>query len=156
IDASWDLLRPWEKVALAQCAVFEAGFTLEAAEAVIALRPWPDAPWVVDIVQSLVDKSLLRILPCKEPAGDRVPEVRFGMYVSIQEYARGKLDGEEAERAAEERHGMWFARYGKGDMLREIDLPQGVVLRQSLLMDFENVVAACRRAAARGDGETAV
>src|SRR6185503_8694402 len=60
IDGSWELLQPWEKVAFAQCAVFQGGFTLEAAENVLDLSLWPDAPWVVDVVQSLVDKSLLR------------------------------------------------------------------------------------------------
>ena len=29
IDWSWDLLVPWEQAAMAQCAVFEGGFTLE-------------------------------------------------------------------------------------------------------------------------------
>ena len=37
IDWSWDLLAPWEQAAFAQCSVFEGGFTLEAAEAVLDL-----------------------------------------------------------------------------------------------------------------------
>ena len=37
IDWSWDLLAPWEQAALGQCSVFEGGFTLEAAEAVLDL-----------------------------------------------------------------------------------------------------------------------
>ncbi len=41
IDWSWDLLAPWEQAALAQCAVFEGGFTLELAEPVIDLAAWP-------------------------------------------------------------------------------------------------------------------
>ena len=41
IDWSWDLLAPWEQAAFAQCSVFEGGFTLEAAEAVLDLSPWP-------------------------------------------------------------------------------------------------------------------
>ena len=60
IDWSWDLLAPWEQAALAQCSVFEGGFTLEAAEAVLDLDAWPDAPPAMDAVQALVDKSLLR------------------------------------------------------------------------------------------------
>ena len=57
IDWSWQLLLPWEKAAFAQCSVFEGGFTLASAEAVLDLAPWPDAPPAVDAVQSLVDKS---------------------------------------------------------------------------------------------------
>ena len=57
-DWSWDLLPPAEKAALAQLSVFEGGFTLEAAEAVLDLSRHDDAPWIVDVVQRLVDKSL--------------------------------------------------------------------------------------------------
>ena len=45
--------------ALAQVSVFEGGFTLEAAEAVLNLCGAADAPWVVDVVNALVDKSLV-------------------------------------------------------------------------------------------------
>ena len=97
IDESWDALRPWEQAAWAQCSVFEGGFTLEAAEEVIDLELWEHAPWVMDVVQSLVDKSLLRTW-VPEPGVGRaaVPEARFGMYVSLQEYARERLREEDA------------------------------------------------------------
>ena len=60
IDWSWHLLNAWEQAALEQCSVFEGGFTLAAAEAVIDLSDWHDVPPVVDAIQALVDKSLLR------------------------------------------------------------------------------------------------
>ncbi|HWN81248.1 MAG TPA: protein kinase, partial [Candidatus Udaeobacter sp.] len=56
IDSSWELLSPWERAAWAQCAVFEGGFTLEAAEGVLDLSIWPGAPWVVDVMQSLLER----------------------------------------------------------------------------------------------------
>jgi predicted ATPase len=59
IDWSWELLTPAEQATFAQCSVFEGGFTLAAAEAVVALTG-PDAPSVMDTVQALLDKSLLR------------------------------------------------------------------------------------------------
>ena len=49
---------PAEQDALAQCSVFRGGFTLEAAEAVLALPPF--GPGVLEVVQSLRSKSLLR------------------------------------------------------------------------------------------------
>ena len=52
-----------------------------------------DAPPVVDVVQSLVDKSLLR--PTTGPAGER----RLTYYEMIREYARDKLE-QRGERAA--------------------------------------------------------
>src|SRR5204862_6552508 len=60
IDWSWDLLAQWEQAAFAQCSIFDGGFTLEAAEAVLDLSAWPEAPPAMDVVQALSDKSLLR------------------------------------------------------------------------------------------------
>ena len=163
IDGSWELLKPWEQSAWAQCAVFESGFTLEAAEGVIDLRAWPDSPWVVDVVQSLVDKSLLRTWVPARGTGEEVPDARFGMFVSLQEYAREKLrkkgaipeggSGAEAERAAEERHGRWYARYGKDEATEALEW--GAERQRAVLRELENLVAACRRATARGNGQTA-
>jgi predicted ATPase len=51
IDGSWQLLLPWERAAFAQVSVFEGGFTLEAAEVVVELDEWPEAPWVIDVLQ---------------------------------------------------------------------------------------------------------
>ena len=53
IDWSWDLLEPDEQSALAQLSVFEGGFTLEAAEGVLALEDL----WPMDAVQALVDAA---------------------------------------------------------------------------------------------------
>jgi predicted ATPase len=44
LDWSWELLSEWEKAALAQVSVFEGGFTVEAAEAVLDLSSWAEAP----------------------------------------------------------------------------------------------------------------
>jgi len=164
IDGSWELLRPWEKSAFAQCAVFQGGFTLDAAEAVIDLSAWPEAPWVVDVVQSLVDKTMLRALGAEPAAGSGGQDVRFSMYVSLQEYAAMKLRESEAggtssvqgARSAEERHGRWYARSGTDEA---IDTPArwGVDRnRRRLEVELENLLAACRRAATRGDADTAI
>jgi tetratricopeptide (TPR) repeat protein len=165
IDGSWDLLRPWEMAALAQSSVFDGGFTLEAAESVIDLRAWPNAPWVVEVVQSLVDKSLLRLLIHESAQGTGVPETRVGMYASIHDYTCRKLaeegsvpegmSGAAAARSAEERHGAWYARYGTGDSIG-LDREGGVVRRHALQRDLGNLMTACRRALARGNEKTAV
>jgi predicted ATPase len=161
IDGSWDLLQPWEKAALAQCSVFEGGFTLEAAESVLDLTAYPRAPWAVDVVQSLVDKSLLGTMGARAEV-ERQPSLRIGMYVSLQEYARGKLaedgaipggSGAVAVRSAEERHGRWYVHYGTNDALLALSEHGGVERRRALARESENLLAAVRRAAARGDGE---
>ncbi len=75
LDWSWDLLTGDEQAALAQLSVFEGGFTLEAAEAVLALKDL----WPMDAVQALVDKSLVQ----------SVSDERYDLLVSVQAYAAG-------------------------------------------------------------------
>jgi predicted ATPase/class 3 adenylate cyclase len=135
-DWSWDLLSLPEKAALAQLSVFEGGFTLEAAEAVLQLDTYDDAPWAIDVLQSLVQKSLVR----------QVTDERFDLLVSVQEYGAEHLhtaeryagSGPAAALSAETRHGVYFA---------SLD-PRAVVEQAGV--DLDNLIAACRRAAARG------
>jgi predicted ATPase/Tfp pilus assembly protein PilF len=166
IDGSWDLLTQWEKATWAQCGVFEGGLTLESAERVLDLGAWPEAPWVVDVMQSLVDKSLLQTRVPRMQPGEGVPEVRLGMFVSLQEYARQKLreegaianggSGLSAALAAEERHGRCYARFGTQEQIDGLDQHGGEGRRHGLGRELENLVAACQRAVARGDRETAL
>jgi class 3 adenylate cyclase len=69
LDWSWELLSPDEQQALGQLSVFEGGFTLPAAEAVLAL----ERTWQTDAVQALVDKSLIRRVSDERfrPVGER-------------------------------------------------------------------------------------
>ena len=166
IDGSWELLKPWEQSAWAQCAVFEGGFTLEAAEGVLDIGAWPEAPWVVDVVQSLVDKSLLRTLAPAVGTGEGIPDARFGMFVSLQEYARIKLRedpslagagrGVPTDQAVEHRHGTWYARYGTPEAIKALKEHGGPKERRRVERELDNLVAACRRAVPRGDAATAV
>jgi len=129
-DWSWDLLSPPEKAALAQLSVFEGGFTLEAVEALLDLDGYDDAPWPIDVLQSLVQKSLVR----------QVSDERFDLLASVHEYAAEHLrtpgrygaSGPDAVLSAEIRHGAYFAGLG-----------------------LENLVVASRRAVARADAGTA-
>jgi predicted ATPase/class 3 adenylate cyclase/Tfp pilus assembly protein PilF len=140
-DWSWDLLPPAEKEALAQLSVFADGFPLEAAEAVIDLSRHDDAPWTVDVVQALADKSFVR------PRGDG----RFDLLVSIQDYAAGHLQsagsypgsGPQAMAAAQRRHLAWFAALGP------------IRAEEEDCVELENLVVACRRAIELGEGELA-
>ena len=163
IDWSWDLLAPHERWALAQCAVFEGGFDLEAAETVLDLSPWPDAPWPMDTVESLVDQSLVRALP--QPDG----ETRFGLFRSIHDYARDKLrdpgalrgaegeavGGPEAADAAALRHAGHFAQFGEPGSLAALHTHGALEARQRLGADLDNLVAAARNALVLDDVESA-
>ncbi|MEO8134144.1 MAG: tetratricopeptide repeat protein [Betaproteobacteria bacterium] len=156
IDWSWDLLTHWEQAAFAQCSVFEGGFALDAAEAVLSLSPWPDAPLAMDAVQALVDKSLLRTWVPEQARFD-IEEPHFGMYISVHEYAAEKLkaSGAVAQQDAEERHGRHFAAFGT-DAAHELRRAHGGVERvRALALELDNLVAACRRAVRRGNGAVA-
>ena len=158
IDWSWDLLTPWEQAALAQCSVFEGGFTLDAAEAVLDVSAWPMAPPVLDLVQALVEKSLLRTWVPAAQSRYAIDEPYFGMYVSIHEYAEEKLSaiGTNGKRSAEERHGRYFARFGTDEAIDALSRHGGAKGRRALALELDNVVGACRRAADRNDAQIAV
>ncbi len=155
IDWSWDLLVPWEQAAFAQCSVFEGGFTLHAAEAVLDLSAWPQAPAAMDAVQALVDKSLLRAGTGVGQRRYEIDEPHFGMYVSIHEYARERL-ATDAHAAADRRHGTWFAGFGSDAAIDALCRSGGTRRHRAVAIELDNLVAACRRAVLRGDAEVAV
>jgi predicted ATPase/class 3 adenylate cyclase len=162
IDWSWDLLDPEERVALAACAVFEGSFDLEAVEVVLDMEAWPEAPWSDELLESLVDKSLVR----SQEVGD---DLRFSLFRHIHEYATEKLadpaavtdpDGEpatgaDARSALEARHAEHFSGWGDPDGLARLHGPRGKDERSRLAWELDNVAAAVRRAAAAGEGEVA-
>jgi predicted ATPase/DNA-binding winged helix-turn-helix (wHTH) protein len=149
LDASWELLTPWERAALAQASVFVGGMTLDAAEAVLDLRAFADAPDVLDVVQALLDKSLLRFVD-----GD---DVRFAMYDSVRFFADEKLaaGGPAARADAWRRHLAWASRLGQDASLAPLSGPRGVELRRALHEDLPNLLAAVDRGLSLGDGERA-
>jgi predicted ATPase len=83
LDWSYDLLPPDEQVLLRRLAVFRAGFTLEAAAAVLSRRGFGTAA-VVDGVANLVAKSLVAL-----GNGDESP--RWRLLETIRAYALEKL-----------------------------------------------------------------
>ena len=157
IDWSWELLQPWEQIALAQCSMFEGGFALDAAEEVIDLAAFSQAPPVVDVVQSLLDKSLLRTWTPDAAARFAIAEPLFGMYLTIHEYAADKLAGAPGglTDATEVRHGRHYAAHGSQQKLDSLLVEGSASGRRALLHELDNLAAACRRALRRGDPEVA-
>jgi predicted ATPase/class 3 adenylate cyclase len=157
IDWSWELLTPWEQAALAQCSVFDGGFTLNAAEAVLDLGLWPEAPPAMDAIEALVDKSLLRAWRPAEHRRLDLDEPYFGMYLSIHEYAAGRLQdhGVDVADRARERHGNYFAGFGTETAIESLSRHGGGKRQRALAMELDNVVCACRRAIERGAANVA-
>ncbi len=130
LDWSWELLSPVEQLALAQLSVFEGGFTLQAAEAVLDLLPHRGAPAIVNVLQALLEKSLLR-----ESAGRR-----FDLLGAVQDYAAEHLRRPQTS----SRHGAYFAALAAG------------APAAALTLELDNLVAATRRAAFAEQPEVAI
>ena len=139
IDWSWNLLEPEERSALARCSVFHGGFTLEAAEAVLGLPP--DGPAVLDVLQSLRSKSLLRVLEAELPGGD----VRLGQYESIRQYAADRLAEEGSEAELAERHADWYLGLARS-LRTQVRGQGGADAVRQLAQERENLLAACDNA----------
>jgi predicted ATPase len=103
IQWSFEHLEPVERRALAQCAVFHDGFTADAAGRILDLG---EGGAVLDVLQSLREKSLLRAEP--DPRFEQ--ETRFHLYESVRSFASSVLRGENStERTGViSRHAVYF------------------------------------------------
>ena len=116
---AWNLLVPWEQAALAQLAVFRGGFTLAAAESVLALHG--EVPWTEDALQQLLDRSLLRMsLSGAHP--------RYSLLESVRLFALAAWEDPAGIAAARERHRGWFRAVGRRCLARS----RGRQARESL------------------------
>ncbi|MDF1561572.1 MAG: protein kinase [Deltaproteobacteria bacterium] len=141
---SWELLEPWERAALAQATVFRGGFTLEAAEAVLDLSAFPEAPLIIDVVQSLKEHSLLRTR-----TAHRLLQPRFQLYESVHEYARGHLAPEQAEQASE-RHARHYGALAPA-LAAVADRGEGLRALPRLRAELDNLLAAEEHLAGRDE-----
>jgi predicted ATPase/class 3 adenylate cyclase/Tfp pilus assembly protein PilF len=141
LDWSWQMLSLSERDALAQLSVFEGGASLAAIEATVERSSRDEKPLLVDVLQSLVEKSLVR----------RVGEHRLDLLATVREYAAECLaapgcfpgSGAEALTQARSRHWRWFAAQAPEQALND-----GCA-------DLDNWVVATRHAAVAGDAAAA-
>ncbi|MCO4772835.1 MAG: hypothetical protein KDA24_22575, partial [Deltaproteobacteria bacterium] len=145
---SWDLLTEPERWTLAWCSTFHGGFTLEQAEEVIDLSHFDDGPWVLDTVEALMDKSLLRT------RDGRTGEPRFGMFESIREFAAARLAELGVEREARDKHAAGILRLGE-ELAPDTAGPEAPRVHRRIDEELENFAAAYAHAAATDDWTTA-
>ncbi len=138
---SLDLLHPWEQTLLRQCAVFHGGFDLDAARAVVDTSGDTDAPSIEVALESLVEKSLLRIDEPRAFPG----EARWSEPNVVRELAARQLEERGERDAVERRHGAHYLKVG-GGWAAGTDGHGGLALRRRLELESENVLASVRRA----------
>ena len=153
VDWSWDLLADGERTVLRRASVFAGGWTLAAAEAVCADGDAVGADEVLDLVDSLVDKSLVVAYRPDGPAGGG--PLRYRLLETIRAYGGERLAeaGEtEALRRAHAEYFIGLARAAERYMWRA----EQVHWLRVLAADHDNLHAVLRRAAAAGDTGTAL
>jgi predicted ATPase len=115
IDWSFDMLDSAAQRGLASCAVFAGGFTLGAAEAVLA-DDQLDPLDVADVVDELVRRSLIVV------EQDGAGATRYRLLETIRQYGEEHLDPEQVERARRA-HSAWCVQFAEqaGAGLRGVD-----------------------------------
>jgi predicted ATPase/DNA-binding SARP family transcriptional activator len=140
IDWSYALLSEPERWLLDHLAVFSGSFTLEAAEAICVSGEIHEDD-VLDLIASLVEKSLLVLLD----VGD---EARYRLLESVRQYAAERLAVRGDEEVHRDMHAAYFARVAAAaDPL--LTGPRRRELTQRLLHDLDNLRAAIEWSAER-------
>lgn len=134
IAASWDALDAAEQRWLAELTVFEAGFTMEAAEAVVS-----DTPWVLDVIARLQRRSVISVV-----------DGRGAVLRPIREFV---ADRQPVTNAVAVRHGRFFADASRAAQAYG---PRRHLARRALHPELANLRAAVRGGVGRGDLDVAV
>ena len=133
IEWSWQLLSVEEKHVLAQTTIFCGGFSAEAAESVIEF-PHGEV-LVLDLLQGLVDKSLLRCVEVPGVVGLR----RFTFFESIYAFALEHLTALTSLGALKERHRSYYL--GEAERLASLrDGQRGLEASRLLELEVDNLL----------------
>ncbi len=107
IDWSWNNLSPTEASTLAQLSAFRGGLSAEAVDEVVTL-PGGTEGAALEALMTLRTKSLVRAY---FPSGDE-RQTRFGLYESIREYAKEKLQSRPEYEHTLARHSAYYLKLG--------------------------------------------
>ena len=122
LDWSWQLLSNAEQFALAQMSNFAGGFTASACSAIIDLPAEYGSSKTRELLQSLVDKSLVRL----------VDRARFGMLLSVRDYAAQRLGETGSLRLSRIKYASHYANMDER------------VATADRCIELDNLIAACR------------
>lgn len=145
---SYDLLTPEEQQAFRRLSVFVGGSTLEAAEAVCA-SPGGEASPVVDVVASLLDKSLLQQVKHESE------ELRLVMSETIREYSLERLATSGELENARHAHATYYLELAEKAVPASLDMHRRIWLEE-LERECDNLNAALHWLLERKDVEAAL
>ena len=140
---SYGLLEDDERTVLDRCSVFADGFDVAAVAAVCDSEAGFDEYSMLDILDSLVRKSLIVV--------DRVGgHARYGMLETIRQYAEEQLAATDTIDAIRDRHAAYYAERS-ADWWDRWDGPGYDMASAWVDAEFANLRAAFRWASDRGE-----
>jgi predicted ATPase/serine/threonine protein kinase/DNA-binding CsgD family transcriptional regulator len=133
---SYNLLDAQEEQLFRRLSIFTGGCTIEAAEAVCAAPgEGNEADQVLDVVASLVDKSLL------QQTGQEGEEPRLMMLETIREYGLEALAASGETETMRQAHAAYYLRFAE-EAEPELDGPRQAVWLERLEQEHDNLRAA--------------
>lgn len=140
---SYELLAPEEQAVFRRLGIFAGGFTVDAAELVAAGEPSAD---VIEVVGSLIDKSLLRSRSLQG-------EARLTMLETVREFALEELDraGERARIAHQ--HVSYISQLAQ-EIESQLTGRNELIAVDRLSSELPNIRAALRTCLDCGENET--
>jgi len=147
VDWSYDLLTPAERSVLCRVSVFAGSFDMAAAEEVAAAGD-VEAGDILDLIASLVDKSLLQL----ELSGS---SVRYRLLDTVRHYAMARLAERDAAdgQDARDRHAAVFLRLA-ASAAQHLEKPDEAIWRDRLETENANLGSAFSHLAGQpGRGE---
>ena len=143
LDWSYALLSPSEQALFVRLAAFAGGFSAEAAEVVCADRTRVPEADVLDLLERLIERSLL----VEEL---RAGEPRLRLLEPVRQYAL-ELLAEQAElETMQERHARWCVALAE-EMALDFRGPREKAAMDRLEVEHDNLRAAMRWAETHGD-----
>jgi predicted ATPase len=139
IDWSYQLLTPDEQRLLTRLSVFAGPATIEAVEAVCSA---PDGPPVLELLSSLLERSMLLSTVVED-----VPRVR--MLHTVRAYVAERLAEQADAAAVADRHTDWFlSRVSRLDLLQN---PSALASFDELVIEVDDIRRAMDRVLAQQD-----
>ncbi len=145
VDWSWDLLGDDERTVLRRLAVFNGGASPGAAEQICALDA--EADQIIDLVASLVDKSLVTA------TGEA--DVRYHLLETVRAYATERLAEAGEQDQVQAAHARYFLALAE-QAAPELRGPDQLDWLIRLSAEHDNFVAALRHAISVRDVPTAL